>query len=390
VKSEGIRIIHCADLHIGFRYKGMGDLAAKRTGELLRAFDRICELCKETCTDILLISGDLFDTIHVEKELVLHVIERLETIPKTTVVISPGNHDPLCFDSPYRVYKFPSNTLIFSEQFTYSVLEEKNVCLWGAGFGSSYENQTKLIIDEKVPFKDMIHICVMHGDLVSSGQKSDYNPINKEALRETPYDYLALGHVHKRSDIIREGHTFYAYSGCPEGHGFDEPDEQGIYMGTIGKGVHTLKFFRISSRCYRFESIDISACKSRQSISGKIIKTLSDKYPNDYRNDLFRIMLKGEVPEDYYLNLRSIGEDVEKDLFYAEIYDETTRLTDLDVLADEQSMKGFFIRELIELIHLAEKDQNEEEVSKLRKAIRYGLKAFDGEVISDADYSDLH
>ena len=41
-------------------------------------------------------------------------------------------------------------------------------------------------------------------------------------------DYIALGHIHKFSGIKRIGNTYYAYSGCPEGRGFDEEGDKGI------------------------------------------------------------------------------------------------------------------------------------------------------------------
>ena len=53
-------------------------------------------------------------------------------------------------------------------------------------------------------------------------------------------DYIALGHRHSFSGINIAGRTHFAYSGCPQGRGFDELDEKGKYNvyganGIIGK-----------------------------------------------------------------------------------------------------------------------------------------------------------
>lgn len=65
---------------------------------------------------------------------------------------------------------------------------------------------------------------MLHGDLTSAD--SAYRPLRPERIAETNVQYLALGHIHARSEVRRAGRTLYAYSGCLQGLGFDETGEK--------------------------------------------------------------------------------------------------------------------------------------------------------------------
>ena len=58
------------------------------------------------------------------------------------------------------------------------------------------------------------------------GPDSGYGPISPGDIAASRLDYLALGHIHQASGLQREGSTYWAYPGCPEGRGFDELREK--------------------------------------------------------------------------------------------------------------------------------------------------------------------
>ena len=60
-----------------------------------------------------------------------------------------------------------------------------------------------------------------------------YDPIRKEEIAASGLAYLALGHIHKRTEPLTFGGTVCAWPGCPEGRGFDELGEKGFYAGTL-------------------------------------------------------------------------------------------------------------------------------------------------------------
>jgi hypothetical protein len=70
------------------------------------------------------------------------------------------------------------------------------------------------------------HVFLAHGTLVhdgASGALDDRSlPLPRAALGAAGYDYVALGHVHRRSEQ-RLGTSLAVYPGCVGGKGFDDP-----------------------------------------------------------------------------------------------------------------------------------------------------------------------
>ena len=58
--------------------------------------------------DILLIAGDIFDNLSVNKTTLYFIKNCFENISKVKVFISPGNHDPFNEKSFYSIVDWPS------------------------------------------------------------------------------------------------------------------------------------------------------------------------------------------------------------------------------------------------------------------------------------------
>src|SRR5690554_3289749 len=97
-----IRILHCADLHLGSDFTTWPQaLAKQRKRELLGTFREIIQLCRSEEIDLLLIAGDLFEGSNVDRQTLQTVKQQLASISQTLVAIAPGNHDYMAIDSPY-------------------------------------------------------------------------------------------------------------------------------------------------------------------------------------------------------------------------------------------------------------------------------------------------
>ena len=388
--NKEVKIMHCADLHLGAEISSLGQFADQRRRELFFTFEKIINICKDESVDFLCIAGDLFDCVHIDSQSVIEMIELIKSVPETTIVIASGNHDPFCIDSWFYTKSWPANVTFFSQELSYVLLKEKGVCLWGAGFRSTYHMESFLEKEINIPEGDWIHLCVMHGDLLTQGQTSFYNPLFKEQLRRFPFDYMALGHVHKRSMISKEGSTFYSYSGSPEGHGFDEMGELGVYIGMISKGRCSLQFRRICRRCYYEVSINLNddanaqdtcVIKTNQQISDLILQTIKDRYFDESQDHLYKIILTGEIPGSFAMDIDGIQQRVQNACFYIKIEDQTTIAIDYDIIAKEQTLKGIFVKKMLEKIKEAQlKKVDQFSMTSLKNSLQYGLKAFDGEV----------
>ena len=89
------------------------NISRKSKNELLEVFKKIIDLVIEKKVEVLLIAGDVFDNLTVNRSTIFFIIEQLKRISNVYVFISPGNHDPYGEKSFYKLIDFPNNIYIF-------------------------------------------------------------------------------------------------------------------------------------------------------------------------------------------------------------------------------------------------------------------------------------
>lgn len=373
----GLKILHTGDFHIGAMRSFLGSTPGMGRAEIKNTFFKILDICKSESVDFLLIAGDLFDTPFPDADTVSEITHAMSQIPDTIIAISPGNHDCACPGSVYLSHTFPENVVIFTSFAEHFDFPEKNTRLYGAAFTDRFEKLSLLSGATDIS-TDMINLCVLHGDVVSSLSESVYNPITADAIKNSGFDYLALGHIHKRSDIQRCGNTFYSYCGCPDGKGFDEDGSRGAYLGTVNKGFCNMEYIELSSRKYLFEKTDVSGCENSLEISSRIITEIKQKYPQDFGNNLYRISLTGTLDADFSPNITQIESLLGQELLYVRITDNTEAdFSDITKIAEESSLRGIFVQKMLEMA----KSSGGEDHEAYNKALKLGLKAFEKEVL---------
>ena len=365
---NSVKILHTADLHLGSSRTNVPGGKA----EIENAFFKIINTCKSQAVDFLLIAGDLFDTPFADPDLVSRVISAMEQIPDTIIAISPGNHDCACPGSVYLKYEFPKNVAVFSSFLEYIDFPEKNVRLWGAGFTDSFERLPLLnSLDSKST--DMINLCVLHGELVAENSPSSYNPIYPFAIQKSDFDYLALGHIHKRSEVQKLGNTHFAYSGCHTGRGFDELGALGVYLGEVSKNNVNLEFLEIPSRQYILASIDVTECQNTFEVSQKVQNRLKNDFGDKFADNLYRITLTGTLAIDTSISANQLKSILSESFFYVEVIDKCdTDIGDIESIAAETSLRGIFAGKMLEKINSV----SDEEQEKYKNALKFGLCAF--------------
>lgn len=369
---ENIKILHFADMHLGAKDSFLGKAAENRKFEALITFENIIELAHKSGVNIIAIAGDLFDSNKIEDRFFEAVFNKIALFPEIKVVFAAGNHDPLSSDSPFLSKSLPSNLYVLGTKDECITFEDLKTKVYGKSFEAvSMQGVNEFSIK---PDSAYINIMVIHGEL-KSDLKSEYNAITPSFVKNSGMDYIALGHVHKRSEIGKINNTYFAYPGCPEGQGFDELDEKGVLIGEIGKGVCNLDFISVSKRKHIAEKIDITKQNQAEEISENILKTLEEKYGDNFRENLYKIELIGETDSETEIILSEIESRLSS-LYFVKLRDKTEISLDLDILANEPSLKGIFTKKMLEKISVS----SEEEKPILKKALSLGLKAFKAEV----------
>lgn len=374
-KMKTVKILHTADIHIGARDNFLKSDAQKRRLETLLTFERIVDLAKENQVDIITIAGDLFDSNSVEESFVSAVFSKI-ALSGIPTVFSAGNHDPLSADSPFLTRDLPRNLYVLGAEDECITFEELSLKVYGRSFSEVYlkgEPKFTLDIDE-----DYVNLMVQHGEL-KSDLSSDYNSITPSFVKESKMDYIALGHVHKKTPIGKIDRTSFAYPGCPEGQGFDELDEKGVYIGEIGRNVCNLRFVSVSKRQHIHHKTQVLGDISSSELCDKILAELKESFGDEYSENLYKIELCGEISPELEIDTKEISLRLEEMLFFVKVIDSTEIKLDLNELANEPSLKGIFVRKMLGRID--EASENEKE--KYKKALKIGLKAFTREVKYD-------
>lgn len=371
---NSVKILHCADIHLGAVGSFLGENATQRRFETLLTFEKIVDTAKENQVDFLLISGDLFDSNEIDSVLVDRVFTAISSMGDIKTVYCAGNHDPLNSLSPFKNRDLPQNLFVLGTENECIPFEEKGVRIYGRSFEDTSllgENQFSL----SVPNDDIINIMVLHGEL-KSDLNSTYNAITPEFVKTSKMDYIALGHVHKKSGVLKLSNTSFAYPGCPEGQGFDELDEKGVYIGNVYKNRVELEFLPVSKRKHIEEHIDVSRCEDSAQMATEILYRLKSKYGENYAVNLYKIVLIGELSEEIKISTDEILSRLNTELFFAKLKDKTEIKIDTEILAKEASLKGFFVKNMLELIENAPTDEKQ----KYKDALKLGLTAFNTEV----------
>ena len=109
------RIIHTADLHLDSPFSLLdANKAMARKAELRGTFSNIVAIAKNDNANMVIISGDLFDSEFVTKETIEFMNSQFASVPFCKFVIAPGNHDYFSDKSAYSKSVFPKNVFIFN------------------------------------------------------------------------------------------------------------------------------------------------------------------------------------------------------------------------------------------------------------------------------------
>ena len=373
-----IKVLHCADLHFDTPFKELSkEISDTSKNELLEVFKNIIDLAIDENIEVLLIAGDVFDNLTVNKNTLFFISDQIKRIKSIKVFISPGNHDPYSEKSFYNMINWPENVYIFKGDMEFKEVEELNLIVWGAGFRNNYENET--LLREVNVDNDKINIMILHGEIASTNGKNEYNPIYINDIYNSNIDYIALGHRHKFSGILKEGMTSYAYSGCPQGRGFDESGEKGVIIGEVYKGGTDLSFFPICKRKYVTKEINITGNNNYDEVIFKILSDLSDE---EIHKNFYKIILKGELKEYFNLKENLLVEKLKNKFYYIKIINDTSIEINLEELSKDYSIKGKFIAKILEKL----KDASDADKEMLKLALKIGIQCLSEDEVNLNDY----
>jgi len=354
-----LKLIHAADLHLDSPFSGLSAAhAAQRREEQRALLDRLADLANGENADLVLLAGDLLDGGRVYRETVEALAQSLSRI-RARVFISPGNHDPYGPGSPYLGVRWPENVHIFTASCVESVdLPERNCVVYGAAFVSARQD-TSPLTGFRAPADGRLQLMVLHGNTQGAG----YGPLSPQDMAASGLDYLALGHIHQCSGLQQSGSTFWAYPGCPEGRGFDEPGEKGALVVEVESGRAQARFVPLCGRRYEILDVDLTGANDP-------LTTVLTALPADTGRDIYRIRLTGEYALDE-AGLTRLQQALSPRFYGLELQDRTRMPRDVWERCGEDTLTGLFLRSMADRCARQSGDET------LQMAVRFGLAALE-------------
>ena len=331
-----MKFVHLADIHFDTPFKTISDraeLGQERRLEQRKALKKAINFIKDNKVDYLFISGDLYEQEYIRKSTIIYINNLFKEIKDTKIFITPGNHDPYIKDSYYNNFEWSENVKIFTSSV--EIVENEDVNIYGYGF-NDYKMNLNQLKDININDKNKINILITHGMIIDGNEtKGDYNPISLKELKSKGFDYIALGHIHKRDEF---------YPGSLISMGFDELGEHGFIYGEIINKKLSKEFITADSREFIKEDYDVSKIYSEDELIEKLNLINTE-------NNLYEINLIGERNFTINLNLKLIQKNIIK-------IKNNTNLK-IEIKENNNTLKGISIKNLNEKLKNNEINENE-------------------------------
>ena len=311
-----MRILHTADWHIGQRLH-----ERQRTDEHKKFLDWLLETIQEHQVELLLVSGDIFDTALPSSEstnLYYRFLYRLFDETDAYTVITAGNHDsPRHLEAPREFLEMGRIYVVgTAEEPTKCVVtlppDHPRVAVAAVPFLSesdlrhlSYETETDrneryrerfkafyadCVADmpAKLPKILMGHLYVQGGQVGDSERNVQIGGVTATHASDFPKDvsYAALGHLH-RPQTIKGIDYRIRYSGSPIPLRFNETGYR--------KAVYLLELSD-DGTLIRDEEIEIPIFKELCTVEGDEASVISDAMAGDWDGKYIQVKLKLTAP----------------------------------------------------------------------------------------------
>jgi DNA repair exonuclease SbcCD nuclease subunit len=183
-----------------------------------------------------------------------------------------------------------------------------------------------------------------------------------ETLEKLPFDYIALGYLHKPVEVIERR---VVYSGTPEPLDMSESGPHGFYFGDINPITHKvqkLTFVETAKVSY----IPLEFSVNPKTANEALVNGILNKIKAGGENNIYMIRITGKHDPEVSFDLSSLTHDYR----IVSIQDDSEPQYDFAALYKEHpaDLIGFYIRKLL-------RDDPNDMSYVEKKALYYGIDA---------------
>lgn len=357
-----IRILHFADLHLGVETYGRIDPAtglSSRLSDFLNALDQVVDFALSNDIDLVLFCGDAYKSRDPSQTYQREFAKRIKKLSDNTYVfLLVGNHDlPNAIGRATSVEIFDTlnvaNITVANQPHNYCIETKKGpvqiVALPWVRYGKllSREDTKNLSLpqlnqklegiltswvaaqasslDPNQPAIFAGHLA--HSEAIVGSEKimmvgRDFVLLRSNVANPS-FDYVALGHMHKRQTIDRPVPVVYPGSLQTIDFG-DEGDEKGFYVVQLdetasrGNRLKSYEFHPVETRHFLTIAVDADTDNPTATVLQAIAK-------NDIKDAIVRLQIKVSAAKEGLILENEIQKALKEAYFIAAINKEVER-----------------------------------------------------------------
>lgn len=297
-----VTFIHSADLHLGRTFTSLRTLPQPIYEQVIessfRALENLVNQAIQSKVDFVLFVGDVFDSESVSLRTYLRFHQQMEKLNEhgIHVFLSHGNHDPIRED--HQTVQWPDNVTVFTDETvtseTYTNLSGQVVNIYGFSYTKKAISRNKSREYIKTGYADY-HIAMLHGHAEGQSGHDPYAPFSVQELVNQPFDYWALGHIHKRQTLAMNPPV--VYPGNIQGMHQQEQGEKGCVLVTLSKkALPVITFVPTANIVWFEEEIDITHIETLDVLL-QVINERKERYRKQSTFLLLRFVGSGSLHE---------------------------------------------------------------------------------------------
>jgi len=378
-----LKLVHLSDTHLGFSaYRALDEERGinQREADINLAFAQAIEKSLSLKPDVLLHTGDLFDTVRPNNRTISFCLEQLLRLTRANipVVIIAGNHSSPrmkdtgsifrlfeLFENIYPIYQGKYENVSFEDLTIHAVPQ----CPLQEDFHQNVQKMNASVKNFNAP----LNVLALHaGVAMPAGRQAEIEKFSMdefneqivplEALKEE-FDYIGLGHYHQFEKVTENAY----YSGSTERLSFNEAgQEKGIVeVDLSSKDQKKLKvsFHALDIR----EMVDLPDIDAGGLSAEMVMKKIEEALAStDYAKKIVRLTLNNLSSPAY----NSLDFHLLRNLAASALHFEFryNRLTD-ETLDTRSGTIGGLVNEFADF--MAERDLGKERDEVLKLGINY-------------------
>jgi len=279
-----MKIVHIADLHLGYRaYNKLDQNGLNiREKDVMKAFQEALDKIAQINPDLIVMAGDIFHRPRPSNFTIyatIKLLQRFRQSCNSPIIMISGNHEAVksaesgsilsIFETVISKVKVVNETI---QEIPVDNLNTSVLCIPHGGLSAIEETSLK-------PNKDYkYNIMIIHGTYENCPEAVGYGNgslIKKDDIAQPEWDYIAFGHYHKFKELAPNAYYSGAIERTTTNIWQEAKDQKGFIEFDLDNKVctfHSLKSPRTVIDIKRINALDLTAEEINQKIAEEVEK----------------------------------------------------------------------------------------------------------------------